>query len=278
MSNRARSASGLAAALVWAACQRPPQPVGPDVAAHIDADAVGYGEFANYLSRTVGGSEGELSAEVTSELFDQFLDELLLARLARDRGLVAAATAPRLATDALLRRYAPAAPRDREIADFYRLHRAEFARPERVRLRQLLTQDRARAESARREIVAGADFDAVARRLTPALQTGLQGELSRADLPPALVDVIFSLREGEVSTVVPESYGFHVFQVVARLPGEVAPLETVREEIRARLRQASADRTLRVLVQQARARYNVTVYEGNLPFRYGGYYENARKH
>jgi peptidyl-prolyl cis-trans isomerase C len=259
-----------------AACRRPLPPA-PDVAARIGSEEVRYAEFASYLARAAGGSEGALASDVLSQLFDQFVEEKLLLRLAVDRGLVTTASRPRPAIDALLRQGLGADPGAAEIAAFYQAHRAEFARPERVRLRQILTASRAAAERARRQVERGADFAAVARRLShgpDAVLGGDQGELARTDLPPALVEVVFGLRAGEVSPVVPASYGFHLFQVTARLPAEVAPLDEVRAEVLARLRQQRADQLLRSLVRQGKARYNVQVYGRNLPFNYGGLYRD----
>ena len=273
--------TALAAGMQLAGCRRP-RPPAPDVAARIGAEEVRYAEFEAYLSRSVGRTEGVLPSAVLSQLFDQFVEEKLLVRLAVDRGLVTAASRPRPAIDALLRQGLGADPAEAEIAAYYQAHRAEFARPERVRLRQILTEDRATAERARREVAGGADFAAVARRLSHRQQgegaaaSGYQGELARADLPPALVDVIFSLAPGEVSRVVSASYGFHVFQVIARLPQEMAPLPQVHDEILARLRQERADRLLRSLVQQGKARYNVQVYGRNLPFNYEGIYPDVQ--
>ena len=66
----------------------------------------------------------------------------------------------------------------------------------------------------------------------------------------------------------PADYGFHIFQVVARQPAEVVPLAAARGEIVARLRQERADRRCGRWSEEARGRYNVKVYERNLPFGY----------
>ncbi|HSS75863.1 MAG TPA: peptidylprolyl isomerase, partial [Thermoanaerobaculia bacterium] len=163
-------------------------------------------------------------------------------------------------------------------ARYYAAHRQDFTRPERVRLRQILTQDRATAERALKEIGGGADFAEVSRRLSRdpgAAAGGYQGELSREDLPPSFAEVIFSLKAGEVSRLVPADYGFHIFQVTEREPAQVISLDAARSEILAKLRQERADRLLQSLVQEARARYNVAVYGRNLPFDYEGYYSDS---
>jgi hypothetical protein len=272
-------------ALLATACQRAaPLPPSPDVAARIGDAGVRYAEFERYVHRDVGDVSdvsdggGVLGSDVLSQLFDQFLDERLLARLAADRGLAPADAAPRRAVDALLAADSPAAPDAAAVARYYQAHRQEFARPERVRLRQILTEDRKAAEEARREIAAGAPFEAVARRLSrdpSAAAGGYQGELARADLPPSFADAIFALRPGEVGPIVPADYGFHIFQVIDREPAEVAPLAAVEGEIAAKLRQERADRLLRSLVRDARSRYNVKVYERNLPFGYEGSYSET---
>jgi len=280
-----RTAAGLAPtlgfALLAAACQRAPAPP-PDAVAEIGGTAVRYAEFERYVKRDVGDTGSVLGSDVLSELFDQFMDERLLTRLAVDRGLIsgsAAGAAPRRAIDALLEAGLPREPGDAEVARYYQAHRAELERPERVRLRQILTQERQAAEEARREVAAGTPFEEVARKLSKgpnAAAGGDQGELARSDLPPSFADLIFSLKPGEVSPVVPAEYGFHVFQVVDHLPAEVVPLESARPEIAAKLRQEGADRLLRSLVQEARSHYNVKVYERNLPFGYQGSY-HAKK-
>ena len=276
------------AVLLATACQRTAPPP-PDAVARIGDAEVRYAEFERYVALNVGEPGGVLGSDVLSELFDQFLDERLLERLAADRGLVRASASSlqggqrgqaRQAIDALLEQDLRQEPGEAEIARYYQAHRQDFARPERVRLRQILTADRKAAEEARRQIAAGTPFEEVSRRLSRGPRAdggGVQGELARGDLPPSFADLIFALKPGEVSPVVPAEYGFHLFQVIEREPAEVVPLAAARGEILAKLRQQRADQLLRSLVQEARSHYNVKVYERNLPFAYQGSYSHAQK-
>jgi hypothetical protein len=273
--------AAVAMATAAAGCGHRQALPGPDVAAVVGGSQIPYREFQLYLSRTLGDAETGAGSDVLSQLLDQYLEERLMLRLAVDRGLVPAGGAPRQAIDALLRQAAGPPPSAAEIAEHYRRHRQDFVRPERVRLRQILTEDRRSAERAERAIRGGEDFAAVARRLShdaAAGGGGYQGELARSDLPPAFVDVIFALRPGEVSRVIPADYGFHIFQVIERLPAAVAPLDAASAEIAARLRRERADRARASLVQEARARYNARVYERNLPFEYEGTYGENHPH
>ena len=283
-SSARRRTAALLLLLLAAACQRK-EPAAPDVVARIEGEEIRYAQIERYVERTAGDGESVLVSDVLSQLFDQYMDEELLLRLAADRGLVqrgldATTASRRRAIDALLAAELEEGPDEREVAAWYESHRGELTRPERVRLRQILTEDRATAERALRELAGGADFAGLARTLSSgpgAASGGYQGELSRADLPPAFADVIFSLRPGEVSQLIPADYGFHIFQVVARSPAGVIPLAEARPGIEERLRQERADRLLADLVGEARRRYNVEVHARNLPFEYRGSYERDAK-
>jgi len=275
----ALSLFALAVFVGAAGCQPRAEPPPSDQVAAVGGEAVTFSQFEAYLERQLGEPGRGLASDVLSRLFDQFVEERLLARLAVDRGVAAAGGGRRAAIDRLLADAAAAAgddePTPAEIEVYYREHLAELERPERVRLRQILVDDRATAERALRELRAGADFAAVAARVSNnSGETfgGPGGELSRDELPPAFADTIFQLAPGAVSEIVEADYGFHLFQVVERLPAEVLPLAAARGEIRDHLRQERADRRLAALAEEARNRYDVEVYERNLPFNYQGIY------
>jgi len=272
--------AALLLAPLAAACERPAPPP-PDVIAEVAGEPVRYGEFESHLTRQLGETGASLGSDVLSELFDQFVDERLLARLAVEEGLASGSAAARpagrrRAVDRLLAAAEEPAPTGADVAAWYDRHRDELRRPERVRLRQLLVEDRATAERALAEVRAGTDFAAVAARVSgdPSVATmaGIENELSRDELPPAFAETVFELGPGEVSEPVEAEYGVHLFQVTTRLPEEVVPLAEARDEIERTLRREAADRRLAALVEEARGRYDVTVHERNLPFDYRGFY------
>jgi len=221
----------------------------------------------------VGESAAGLESPVLSGLFDRFLEEDLLRRFAIEEGLVSADASGRRAVRALLERASSEAIQEAEIRSYYESHPEEFAMPERVRMRQILVQERAVAERVRSDLLAGADFDSVARDLPSDSSVsgyGGQGYLSRDDLPAAFVDVIFDLEVDEISEIVEVDYGFHVFQITDRLPAENLLLEQSEEEIRSHLRRSRSDEVMNNLVAGVRDRYNVQVFRRNLPFNYDG--------
>lgn len=260
-------------------------PSGPDVVARIGRQELHYARFEAYLDQAVGESDTVLANDALNGLFDQFLDEELLQRLARERKLVPAGSfsqadrqPTRAALEVLLRGAGQGEPDERAVAAYYAEHREEFRRPERIRLRQILVEDRKQAEQVLVRIRQGADFQEVAREMSRDPSAGLggfQGEFSRRDLPRAFADPLFRLRDGEVSDVLQAEYGFHLFQVVRRYPAELAEPAEVREEILARLRQQATDRAMAALLAEARQRFPVRVFPHNFPFNYEGFYRHA---
>jgi hypothetical protein len=266
-----RLASALAALALG--CGAPAPLPGPDVVAEIDGVEVRHAEFVAFVQRNLGEPGGGLESEVLSALFDDFVGEHLLVRLARSRQLVGVHARAAEAVETLLAAEGAPPPAPSAVAGYYAEHADDFRVPEKVELRVVRTDDRAAAERARRELAAGADFADVARRLSvdPTAELGgVQGELARDELPVELGDAVFRLRVGEVSQVLAGDAGFYVCRVERRIPARVRTLDETRDEVVRKLAGARADRALARLVAEARSRYAVRVYDRNLPFVYRG--------
>jgi hypothetical protein len=187
------------AVLLLAACRQDPVAQSSGAVATIDSEVVHFEEFESFLLRSVGEEIAGLESGVLSALFDQFLEERLLLKLASDRGLVKPGAPEREALSALLEQASSAAVSEEAVAEYYARSQDRFRLPERVALHQILVEEREVAERAERELDEGVPFTEVARRLSldpSAPYGGYQGELSREDLPIALGTVIFGLAEG----------------------------------------------------------------------------------
>lgn len=269
------------AALAASGCRQESPLPSPDLVAKVGERELKAAAFDAYLERNLGESGGGFESEVLTRLFDQFVREEMLAMLARERGLIGATAPAADAIEPLLSASPAPEHTEAEIAAYFSSHAADFARPARVHLRQILVDDRLVAERARRELVAGLPFASVLQKVSapdsgPA--GGDQGILARDELPPAFADLIFRLEVGEVSDVVAADYGFHLFQVAARWPAESPTAAQVEPEIRLRLREEAADARLRTLFADAQSRYTVVVYDRNLPFNYRGSLPISRPH
>lgn len=263
----------LCLALLLPACGGDRLPA-PHIVAQIEDQQVRYSDFEMYLQENSVDSGLALASDVLSELFDQFLDEELLRRVAVERGLMAPTDTRRTAVRAVVGELEAGTIPVERVTAYYRDHGQDFELEEGVRLRQVLAEDRATAEEVRRRMLSGIPFEEVLGNadLNSSALWGDEGELSSGDLPPVLADTIFALEPGEVSEVVAADYGFHIFQVVERLPPEQMELARAEERIREILRRELVDDGLEKLVAEARERYNVQVFRRNIPFNYAGAY------
>lgn len=251
----------------------------PDAVAVIEGTEVTYQDFSAHVEAETDSPAAALESAVLSRLLDQLLTERLVVHDAVARGLAEPGTAHREALAALLDSAELESPDRGEVMASYRARQDELALSERVRLSQILTETREAAEEAAAELAAGAEFAAVARRHSvdpSAPYGGYQGELARDELPEELADAVFGLRPGEVSDVVEADYGYHIFTVTERLPARTVPFEEARPAIERRLRQERLSAWLDALVERARSRYTVEVYERNLPFEYRGTFPAER--
>ncbi len=172
------------------------------------------------------------------------------------------------------------------IASYWRTHPLEFTEPGKAKVRHILArvQDpsaraaaRKKALAARKRLLAGEDFAAVARGMSDdggtASRGGELGELTRGAVPKEFGDAIFALGIGEVSDPIETKFGYHIVQVESRTSERLRPLEECRTEIHGVLGDQIADslaRTpARVLADQAsRVDYRAA---DSLAAAYGGW-------
>lgn len=271
-------ACSLLALLVLLGCGSDRRTVASDVAVSIDGELLPYSGFESYLRTNVGSGEADLGSDTLSRLFDQFLDEQLLVRLAIEGGLVEGDVDQRRALTYLLRD-TPRGWSRGEIDAFYRAHQRDYTRPERVHLRQILASERTVVEDAERALAQGEDFLQVAARLSEGPKAHLggdQGILARDDLPSKFADQVFATQPGDTTDIIEAEYGFLIFQVVERLPARVVPPDEAESDVRRRLEEQRIDQQIGSFIQDARERYNVEVFPQNFPFDYQGTYATSQ--
>jgi parvulin-like peptidyl-prolyl isomerase len=88
-----------------------------------------------------------------------------------------------------------------------------------------------------RRLNRGESFEELAKRHSSGPEAEEGGDLGffgRGDMPEEF-EVVFSLKVGEISSVVQSPYGYHIFQVVAKREQAELDLTEVREEIKNRI-------------------------------------------
>jgi peptidyl-prolyl cis-trans isomerase D len=144
-----------------------------------------------------------------------------------------------------------------EVLSYYERNQPRFGTTERRRASHILIEldadadeaaveeARAKAEQALKRVRDGEEFAVVAAELSDdpgsKEQGGDLGFFGKGMMVPEFEDAVFALEEGEVSDLVRTPFGFHIIRLTAIEAGEVKPLEAVRDEILAELREGQLE-------------------------------------
>jgi len=162
---------------------------------------------------------------------------------------------------------------DEEARAQYQSHPAKYGDPERIRFQHIFFRaeaeemsaaDRAivrkRLENLRKEILAGADFDALAREYSQSAdsQSGGWSGLKRGDrVAPSFSDVAWGLRINEVSDVVDTPTGFHLIKLKERNPAKNRKFEDIKEFARRMAVTAKLEKTQQAFLQEVGKRHGL---------------------
>ncbi|HXZ83950.1 MAG TPA: peptidyl-prolyl cis-trans isomerase, partial [Myxococcota bacterium] len=150
---------------------------------------------------------------------------------------------------------------------YFEEHKAEFAVPPRVQMRQIVVAEKAKAEELRAQLEKGAEFAELAKANSIGPEAADGGRLppfAKGELPEAF-DRAFELEPGQISPVIESPYGFHLFLVESRLPAHEATFDEVREKIGVELDERALEdlrrEWIRGLRKNAEIRVNDRVME-----------------
>lgn len=124
---------------------------------------------------------------------------------------------------------------EKVLKEYFNVHSEKFRWPERVRARQIMVEDEAKAEKIRKKLLGKEDFAKIAKESSQspdAVEGGDLGYFSRGQMPPEFENVVFELKVGQVSEVVRSIYGFHIFKVIAKEKPRAMKFEDARNRIR----------------------------------------------
>jgi hypothetical protein len=211
-------------------------------------------------------------------VLDRLIDEELLVQRGLELGLARQDARVRrdltaAVIDAVVTEHEDGTPPDADLEAFYRRERDFFARPGRLRVRQLWCRAdtaadapsaEARARAAAASLRAGEDFAGVRARLgDPEIAPLPDALLSPAKLldhlGPTALRAALELEAGAVSDPVRSATGYHVLQVVEREAEWVPPREEIGDEVVAEYRRRRGERALRAYLDGLRARADVEI-------------------
>jgi parvulin-like peptidyl-prolyl isomerase len=146
---------------------------------------------------------------------------------------------------------------EEEIGEYYLKNREAYEGKEAVRIKQILilfpkgadvrTKAKLREEmdGIHKRLLNGEPFDLIAAQISqgPAAATaGDLGFLEKGSMLPAVESIAFSLKKDEISNVIESPVGLHIVKSIDRRGAGIKPIETVREEIKAKLEEEKIDK------------------------------------
>ncbi len=161
-------------------------------------------------------------------------------------------------------------PAEAELREYFDQNKERFASGEQIRVAHIVKYvnwqtDEAAAheaiEQARKEIAAGAPFEAVVSKYTDCGDSGGDlGYVTRGQLVEEFEDVVFNLSIGQVSDVFRTRFGFHIARLYDRRPPAVLPLKDVKDQIVEQVVEQKREQALGEYLDTLRSK--ATVEEG----------------
>ena len=159
----------------------------------------------------------------------------------------------------LLRREirAKVAVTEEEIGNYYKKNIDAYEGKEAVRIKQILilfpknadadtkAKIRQQMEIIHKRLVAGEHFEMVGVSYSQGpirATTSDLGFIEKGSMLPAVEAVAFGLKTGEISKIVESPVGLHVLTAVDRRGAGIKPIESVREEIKAKLEEEKMEK------------------------------------
>jgi len=269
--------AGLAAAGLTASADGDGLPAG--VVARVNGEPIRSEDYTRLVQALANDKRDPVTEDDRRRMLNLLIDEELLVQrglslgLARHdrrvRGDLISAVVDGIVSDAGER---PAG--DDELRAFFDANRDFFAGPGRMRVRQVFVRTTtpsdpaalARATRATERLRAGEAFAAVTdelgdRPLSPLPETALPPAKLRDYLGPTALRAALELDVGAISDPIRSGTGYHVLQVVERLPDSEPVFEDIRPRVVAEQRRRAGEQGLRAYVDELRANADIAVVE-----------------
>ena len=131
-----------------------------------------------------------------------------------------------------------------EVKNYYSEHKDDFLQPEEVKLRSILIKPKKESggEAGALELIRdimkrlkeGCDFEGLAKEYSGspgASEGGVMGYIKKGDLMPQIEEIVFNLKEGQISGIIQSPLGYHIFKVDEKKVRRTKELPEVRQNI-----------------------------------------------
>jgi len=150
-----------------------------------------------------------------------------------------------------------------EAQEYFESHPEEFDRPEKVHARHILLAGEKEARDLLKKIKKGADFEQMAKKhsMDPSTRDrgGDLGPFSRDQRPQLAVAAFSIAKPGGVAGPVKTQRGFHLLQMVRRIPAKKETFEQARDSLMSRLRARKRQDVKKELLTRLREQAQIQI-------------------
>jgi peptidyl-prolyl cis-trans isomerase SurA len=159
-----------------------------------------------------------------------------------------------------------------EIGAFYQEHRDEYEGKLRVRLQMIALpvpadnpvakeEQRVKAGTVLQRIRAGEPFEMLANEFAtgPARTGGDIGYVEKGSMNPAIEEVAFSLKPGEISNVIETPQGFYIIRALDRRGGGSLSVKATREDVEDRIYREKMEKKYVEWVKERRQKAHIEI-------------------
>jgi peptidyl-prolyl cis-trans isomerase C len=128
-------------------------------------------------------------------------------------------------------------------------------------------QAKEKIEFLLKEAQAGKDFSELAKTNSDCPSKTRGGDLGyfgKGRMVPAFETAALALKEGEISPVVETQFGYHIIQVYGKKPPGVTPLEEVRKQVEAQVKNDKFQKTVNEYVLNLRQKAKIEILDPTL--------------
>ncbi|MGL4609883.1 MAG: peptidyl-prolyl cis-trans isomerase [Trueperaceae bacterium] len=164
---------------------------------------------------------------------------------------------------------------DAEVEAFYNLNQDNYKSEEKIKARQIVVSDRAKADEILAKAKAGEDFGTLAKDNSEDLadRNGALGAASgstdpqpvgAAALPGTVSQAAFGLQGAGITDVISANEKFYIVNVEEFVPSVARPLEEVREEVAEAALESKKEGVLETTFEDLRVKAQVSIPKGSV--------------
>lgn len=153
---------------------------------------------------------------------------------------------------------------DAEIEKYYNEHQEKYITPDRIKARHILVDKEDQAASLLKQVKKGADFEQLAKQHSKCPSASKGGDLGwfgKGKMDPAFESAAFALKEGEVSSVVKSSFGYHIIRLDDRREAKTRTLDQVKKSIERIVQREKMEKEIETLKEGIKKKATVSVNE-----------------